>query len=404
MKKKIIGIFISILLIGIVFPVSGIVITEKTSITISLNGNTLYVGGTGPGNYTSIQDAINDAVDGDTVFVYDDSSPYQLTTYLSIEKSINLIGENRETTVISGSIDIIDDSADTEVLIVITETDWANISGFTFKNSQKYGIAAGKCDYINISGNIFIDTGDRSSILLFISNHSYISDNIFTSTKVNNIIKEGGLWLEIVSYTTISGNIFTNCFVGMTIGGVSPISPYFYSNNNIISGNLFDNNNFAMEIRANNTLITRNTISNHTDLNNLLAPALILKGQNNIITCNNFINNIRDANNGQYIFSPPDRSRDRKNRNVWDGNYWGRPRSLPKFIWSYLRYERAPPNPAKLYPLITIDWHPAKEPNDINLTQNYEINNYLRTIKNPLLEQFPLLSKLLLLNPQKRDF
>ena len=40
------------------------------------SADTLYVGGSGLGNYTSIQDAINDSVDGDTVFVYDEGSPY----------------------------------------------------------------------------------------------------------------------------------------------------------------------------------------------------------------------------------------------------------------------------------------------------------------------------------------
>jgi len=34
------------------------------------NGAILYVGGTGPGNYTSIQEAINDAENGDTIYVY----------------------------------------------------------------------------------------------------------------------------------------------------------------------------------------------------------------------------------------------------------------------------------------------------------------------------------------------
>ena len=38
-------------------------------------GNTLYVGGLGPNNYTIIQEAIDNASDGDTIFVYDDSSP-----------------------------------------------------------------------------------------------------------------------------------------------------------------------------------------------------------------------------------------------------------------------------------------------------------------------------------------
>ena len=35
----------------------------------SSRGNWLYVGGSGPGNYTRIQDAINASSDGDTVFV-----------------------------------------------------------------------------------------------------------------------------------------------------------------------------------------------------------------------------------------------------------------------------------------------------------------------------------------------
>ncbi len=34
------------------------------------NRNILYVGGTGPNNYTRIQDAIDNASDGDTIFVY----------------------------------------------------------------------------------------------------------------------------------------------------------------------------------------------------------------------------------------------------------------------------------------------------------------------------------------------
>jgi len=64
------------------------------------HGNTLYVGGAGPGNYSKIQDAINNASDGDTVFVCDDSSPYQEN--LLVNTSVYLLGENRDTTVIDG--------------------------------------------------------------------------------------------------------------------------------------------------------------------------------------------------------------------------------------------------------------------------------------------------------------
>ena len=39
-------------------------------------GDIFYVGGGGPGNFTRIQDAIDNASNGDTVFVFDESSPY----------------------------------------------------------------------------------------------------------------------------------------------------------------------------------------------------------------------------------------------------------------------------------------------------------------------------------------
>jgi len=60
------------------------------------NAQTLYVGGLGPGNFTKIQDAVDNASDGDTVFVYDDSAPYHESIIINV--SIHLLGENRNTT------------------------------------------------------------------------------------------------------------------------------------------------------------------------------------------------------------------------------------------------------------------------------------------------------------------
>jgi hypothetical protein len=48
----------------------------------------LYVDGSGLGNYTKIQDAIDDSSDEDTLFVYDDLSPYYEN--LIIDKQIHL--------------------------------------------------------------------------------------------------------------------------------------------------------------------------------------------------------------------------------------------------------------------------------------------------------------------------
>ena len=75
MKKKLVGFLICILLVVTILPASGNLMKEGIIKSLS-SGNTLYVGGSGEGNYSKIQDAINGASDGDTVFVYDDSSPY----------------------------------------------------------------------------------------------------------------------------------------------------------------------------------------------------------------------------------------------------------------------------------------------------------------------------------------
>lgn len=60
----------------------------------------LYVGGIGPGNYTSIQKAINSAAPGDTVYLY--SGVY--TEQLMISSTLVTIqGEDRDTTIIDGA-------------------------------------------------------------------------------------------------------------------------------------------------------------------------------------------------------------------------------------------------------------------------------------------------------------
>jgi len=101
MKKRYLVIGIVLLFIFMSFASSSAFDNVKKSSTPIFNGNTLYVGGSGPDNYTRIQDAINDADSGDTVFVYDDSSPYYENLFLY--KTISLIGEDKNTTIIDGN-------------------------------------------------------------------------------------------------------------------------------------------------------------------------------------------------------------------------------------------------------------------------------------------------------------
>ena len=85
-------------------------------------GNTLYVGGSGPGNYTRIQDAIDNASSGDTVFVY--AGIYQ--EWINIEKALTLQGQDKETTYL--------DATNNKDRLVFINASFVTIGGFTLEN------------------------------------------------------------------------------------------------------------------------------------------------------------------------------------------------------------------------------------------------------------------------------
>ncbi|EMR74655.1 hypothetical protein MBGDF03_00929 [Thermoplasmatales archaeon SCGC AB-540-F20] len=92
--RKIIALGIMLLFLGMTISSSTGFNLEKQSTVATLDGNTLYVGGSGPGNYSKIKDAYNAANPGDTIFVY--SGIYY--EFIDIDKTINLIGEDKDIT------------------------------------------------------------------------------------------------------------------------------------------------------------------------------------------------------------------------------------------------------------------------------------------------------------------
>jgi pectin methylesterase-like acyl-CoA thioesterase len=94
--------------------------------TVSVKADTLYVGGGGPVNYTCIQDAIDNASNGDTVYVYNG----WYNENVLVNKKINLIGESMATTVIECS-------SGHGIKIA---ANWVNISEFTID-----GVTSGAC-------------------------------------------------------------------------------------------------------------------------------------------------------------------------------------------------------------------------------------------------------------------
>jgi len=322
--KKLIAIGIILLFVGMTISSTGFNL-ENQSVKPLSTGNILYVGGNGTGNYTSIQGAIDDASKGDTVYVYDDSSPYYEN--IEIDKPITLTGENKETTVIDGS-----GSGD---VVYIRVYDKVTVSGFTIQKSGDEWRDAG-INLIN-SYNTLI-TGNH------ISNNGCgirLDDSPGNSITGNTIILNNGSGIYIceLSYTVnISGNyISSNNGNGISIG--------FESMDITITNNTINSNNVTGIVIYNrgHTVINNNISNNNQGI-------LLYEPDSNIIK-NNFIGNRRHASFHIPFFG----------RNHWDSNYWDNWIGIgPKLIFGSNGF-------LGFLPWIQFDWHPATEPYDIGV-------------------------------------
>jgi len=224
----------------IVLFVGASVVPSAGMVEISNNGRAiLYVGGSGPGNYSKIQDAIDNASDGDTVFVYDDSSPY--IENLTIHQTISLIGENRNTTVVDGN---------KSGYVVSISVDGVTINGFTIQDSD-IGIKV-RSDCNIIRKNVIIK--NKMGLDLYYSNNNIIGNNRIDSNSRN------GIWISGSSKNnTVCNNIVCN-------NNASGIKLMSNCNNNTFYKNDIHNNNYTglvLSWKCNNNTITNNTISNN---------------------------------------------------------------------------------------------------------------------------------------------
>lgn len=178
----------------------------------------LYAGGSGAGNHTTIQAAVDTAGVGDVVFVY--SGTYYEN--LIIGKSIQLIGENRDTTIIDGK---------NSSFVVALTADRITISGFTITNSQKKFPFAGiyvNSDFNTISNTILTDNYYGMQLGYSASGNLIVNNTIFHN-------RQCGIYFNHASNNSLIGNIVS----GHLVNG---FGLYEFSNNNKILNNTFSLN------------------------------------------------------------------------------------------------------------------------------------------------------------------
>jgi parallel beta-helix repeat protein len=276
MKKYLLVVGIIFLLVMMSFTsISGIQITNQL-IKPSGRGNTLYVGGSGPGNYTKIQDAIDDALDGDTVFVYAFSSPYYEN--IIVDKSITLIGEDKNNTVIEGQKNY------HGIYVIRIKANYVNINGLTIQSQGKYDYSQHGIDVLTpynvIEGNIIQKT--KNGIYLDSANRNIIKNNTIRSNYQNGIYSSSSV------FNVIENNYFNgNNFEGIDIG---------YSDSDyLIKDNILFDDYIEMSPNSFNHIIVNNTVNgkkilyfeNEYDINICedICGQIIL---NNCENCENF--------------------------------------------------------------------------------------------------------------------
>jgi len=418
-KTLVVGIIILFIITG--FNTLTAAVIEQKPIQPLYNGNTLYVGGSGEGNYTKIQDAIDNASDGDTVFVY--SGFYNITNFIIINKSIALIGENKFNTIINGSA-------------ISIEVPKVNVSGFTiqngfgimisnnfeefdnnciydniFKSSEDLiwfsGITISNSSYNTISDNTFINC----SLMIVSSYHNSINNNtindkplVYFEGASNEVIDEAGQVIlidcqDITVENLELNNLFIsiemidsfNCLISHNKFSNNAIAGFFInSSNNIISGNIFLNNFVGLGFiycRENN--LTKNSFKSNGGI------LFFETSTCNLVSYNNFKYTYKSFNLN--IISV-------ESDNKWFKNFWNRPRLLPKIIWNFKTSK------LKNLPLMPtfpdIDWRPAIKPNEINgadsdYTEPIVLENNIKishnSFFNMFLDRLPLLEGLLYL-------
>lgn len=371
---------------------------------------TLYVGGTGPNNFSTIQQAIDNATDGDTVFVYHDSSPY--LEYLMITKEIDLIGENKLNTIING--------ARSEAVITI-DAQYVTISEFTIqKNStdkritygisldkgysiihdtiisdMDYGIFGGgyQCQIIN---NQFLNCGLYPGLSYFRTIENNTVNNkplVYLHGENSKIIDNAGQVIIEDCHNIIIQNLSiseVNFGIYLYESSLCKIRNNELTNSSIIIEKsnecVIRNNQISIEKKKNSEMNKRCISLFRSDINSLYGNSLTSKygaglyvyaSNANVITRNLFIKNFEGVFvDGSYGIRITGNNFEQNCIHghfldccmiKWKGNYWNRMRLLPKIIIG--RKTLVPAgfmNPAVYIPWFNCDLSPSKLPNIIS--------------------------------------
>ena len=354
MFKKILVFGITLLFFGVnIFSfVSSSKISEIQTATFTETGNNSYiVDDEGDGNFTTIQDAIDNATNGDIIWVY--SGNYSGS--ISINKTISIIGIDEEyiTGNDTGNPHIWGGGAyfihaSTVLFSNFSLGGIPDIDKISLEYTNDSIISNCSSDYLlldNSNGNTIKNCefntkfDNFATINLLLSSNNLISDNVCNGGAVQTNYNTG-----ICLQSSDDNQLLNNtCMAEDSINskGIDQAMYIVSSNGNTIDGNICWQSDIGIKLEgSDNNFVSRNNIT--MNKNNGM---LLLKSNNNHIVQNNFIEN-------------PEHASFKKCKGIsWSENYWDDLKFSPKLIFGTT-------GPLfGLIPWLNIDWRPTQVPN-----------------------------------------
>ena len=269
--------------------------------------------------YRTIQEAIDAAFDGFTVYVL--NGTYQ--EHVVIDKRISLLGEEKHTTIIDGG------GVDDVVTITVPGV---KVSGFTVQHSGTQLLHAG-IKTLSLDSNATIENNilQHNAIGVFL-NYGYApSWNIVGDNTISDNVR------GVYAHWANNGEIIGNTITRNEEHGIE-MECCKYS---VLSGNIIgENGGYGIYLRGESD---RNTITGGNTIHDNAVGVKISESNRNIISKNNFVGNLQHAYFSQSFFT------------TWRRNYWDdRVLLFPEVIFgSFGKRE---------FPWMNIDWFPMRRP------------------------------------------
>jgi parallel beta-helix repeat protein len=250
--------------VGLFLILSFVLVVVPDAKVVNAETNTIIV----PNDYYTIQEAIDAASEGDTVFVK--SGTYEES--VSIDQPVSLIGENPATTTIIGDYRL-------NGTVVLIRHNNVNVTGFTVQPSDysfsRKGVHLLHVSYCSVVGNIILNNG--YGVWLYGASENNITENTVDGPDSRST----GIYLDGSPNNWIFSNLVTDNYSG--------ISLQQSDGNTVYNNTIINNHDAGLGIGSNGNNISDNVVSNQ-------VTGVILSGSNNVLRGNKINNNTSNFN------------------------------------------------------------------------------------------------------------